>query len=94
MTKLPPCSIPCPKCGASDISRRHLMPNDNAQLGLSGGPGRSSDFVDRSMNWKHPVLLECISHSCRVCGYYWDTAFLPVEPDGDVIKWILQGAKS
>ena len=69
-----PCDEACPKCGSSDIHRRHRMlgDDDHAVCGPSG-KRRSSVFINRSDPYYHPVVDECIAHHCRSCQYYWDT---------------------
>lgn len=70
-----PCNWPCVKCGSTDANRKHFFQGEDTLEGI--GPSdneRSSDFVDREDGWKHPAKKECIVHTCRCCGYVWDTA--------------------
>jgi hypothetical protein len=77
-----PCKSSCPKCGSTDIFRKHLDGGEEARPGLSSGAGRSSVFVDRSTSW-WKAKIECLTHYCRTCQYYWDSACLSKSDEGE-----------
>lgn len=68
----PPCATPCPKCGASDIHRRHYSKGDQLYRGIGDEPRKQSKFV-KVMFTESYAKRECIAHSCRCCGYDWET---------------------
>lgn len=78
-----PCNYACPKCGSSDAHRRYFRKGFDTS-GIGPYPTEDevgkSEFVNRKERWYQPALKECIVHTCRCCGYSWDTAPLNLDP--------------
>lgn len=67
-----PCKATCEKCGSGDVLHRHHLPGTDARTGISIDGGRTTEYVDRPSCMAWHVKTECIVHTCRVCGWYWD----------------------
>jgi len=72
MRDAPLCDQPCSRCGSTDIYRRWYRAGeviiDDHRMRFD-----STEWVDRSRQWEHRVLKECVISKCRVCGYQWDS---------------------
>jgi hypothetical protein len=66
-----PCRISCPKCGGSDICRKHRVAGETWDK-YNLERERNNDFV-RSKGLCYYAKLECITHHCRECEYEWET---------------------
>ncbi len=65
-----PCSLPCPKCGSTDIHRAYRKAADRGDY--------NHDMPDRLDKSKpthpiYPIKTEYILHICRCCSYRWGT---------------------
>ena len=63
-----PCSLPCPKCGSTDINRSYR----------AGKGDYNHDMPDRLDLRKpthpiYPIKSEYILHICGCCSYRWGT---------------------
>ena len=70
-----PCEYNCPKCGSNDCSR-HFYAKGQLESRIGSNPSKTTEFVDRSLNYTGKVKKDCIVHHCRCCQYDWDTAAL------------------
>lgn len=65
-----PCSLPCPKCGSTDIHRAYRKAGNSGDY--------NHDMLDRLDQSKpthpiYPIKTEYILHICRCCSYRWGT---------------------
>lgn len=82
-----PCESTCPKCGHGDIYRRYFDAGQDTHAGQRPrGSLKSTAWVDRSDGWIQPALKDCIVHSCRCCGYQWDSDPLIVKKPS--VEWL------
>jgi hypothetical protein len=72
-----PCSAGCAKCGSSDIHRKYYAEGEDTNGVRPNRKGKSSALVNRKDADLQPALHECIVHTCRCCGYSWDSDSLP-----------------
>jgi hypothetical protein len=70
----PPCSIPCEKCGSTDIARRWREKGEKREYRVKVKKRRNA-FVE-VMPIRSTALQECITHLCNVCGFAWETSIL------------------
>ena len=74
-----PCSLPCPKCGSTDIHRTFRKAGDRGDY--------NHDLPDRLDQSKpthpiYPIKAEYILHVCRCCSYRWGTDTLAANVPG------------
>lgn len=67
-----PFDTDCMKCGSPDVYRRYYAEGAKIEWSaLTPCDGRSSEYVSRERrNWV--AKKECVVHTCRCCGFYWD----------------------
>lgn len=83
----PLCSLPCPKCGNTDVYRRFYRKDENTNEG--SGPSRntlSTEWVDRGSVFVQNARKDCIVHTCRCCGYMWDSDPMDHVPTHDELS--------
>ena len=73
---IPPCSLPCPKCGNKDINRRFRSKRETWDDYKP--PRRENEFVAVD-TYVTRAKKDCIQHKCRCCGWVWETAPLDAE---------------
>jgi hypothetical protein len=83
-----PCEIPCPKCGSLDIARNFVQRGEHFSIipkhlerFLDWPSKLSEDITPPKLPGSIPRVYYCkaiyslFTHSCRVCGWYWETPF-------------------
>lgn len=69
-----PCNLPCPKCGATDITRLFRGKGTERK---SEKYGRPISRFESAESWTAVACRDHIMHHCRVCQYDWQTPSLP-----------------
>ena len=75
-----PCNATCAKCGSTDACRRHRLKGECWNVATIGARRvkRASEFV-KCDEFVCDALAECITHTCRICGWEWETPVLGQE---------------
>jgi hypothetical protein len=73
---IPPCRMPCPKCGGDDANRKYRKPGEIELSYEDRGLVELNCFVEIN-GWLRAVcIMEHIEHYCRTCKYTWRTDVL------------------
>jgi hypothetical protein len=72
-----PCSASCPKCGSTDIARKHQIPGDRRRTySILRDSEHNTAYVEEDW-YEGKCKKECIANVCRCCGYRWEVDPLP-----------------